>query len=157
MTGVTASVGKTIAAAAALLAGSAAAAQAPVEKRPGAWCIGLQRVVEAARYERGFEALNEARGVPPRLGFFPGCQANGGAEGGSWFCHQQLAPETLSRDRLAAQTAHCLPQAKRTDIAGGGGTIFTLPGLRIYIEQSGGPGAHVGRVVTYVVEVVPLR
>jgi hypothetical protein len=66
-------------------------------------------------------------------------------------------PAHLSLEALAAATAECLPEAERTRERWGRQVTFTLPGARILISESGGPGAKVGRIVAYRVEAVGTR
>jgi hypothetical protein len=135
-----------------LWAGPAAARPTDLEL----FCHDLGRVVDAAGEEGGFDHLQRSRAAPPTLGFERGCQGHGGAEGGSWFCHQSLAPADLSRDSLEHKTAACLTEAVREPGRWPSLSVsFALPNARITIEESGGPGAHVGRIVTFIVEAVP--
>lgn len=135
----------------AALLGAGAAAAAPTDSE--LFCHDLKRLIEAAEYDGGFEQMYSARPAPPRLGFARGCRP--GAR--TWFCHQSLAPDSLSHDALAAGVAACLPEAKRQHDGLYRETLFTLPRARIRIEERGGPGAHVGRIVTLVVEATAAR
>ncbi len=138
-------------AAAALLAPAAGQAQ-PVRQD---FCHGLGRVVEAARHEGGFVGLERSRAAPPHLDFRHGCRATGDAKRRYWLCTQNLAPEELSRDALAARVAACLPEAVRSTSAYGREALFTLPHAQIRISERGGPRAKVGRIVQLVVEATP--
>ena len=140
---------------AALLAAGNAQAQGDRDFERG-FCRDLARVLRAAP---DFDTLERSRAAPPRFGFRPGCQAIAAGENtpAAWHCHQQLAPEHLSLESLAAKTAACLPEAVRTKGRWGRQAIFTLPGARILITESGGPRAKVGRIVGYRVEAIPLN
>ena len=159
-----------MAVAAALLGGGAAQAQGRGEAAQAAFerdfCPGLKRLVEAAAEARTkapedaariFTDIYNAHPTPPWFGFRPGaCRASKGTDqnrAGYW-CHQSLAPAHLSLETLAAATAACLPEAKRTRGRWGRDVTFTLPGARILINESGGPKAKVGRIVGYMVEAV---
>jgi hypothetical protein len=135
-------------AAAALLAPAAAQAQ-PVSH---GFCHGLDRVIEAARFDGGFDGLERARAAPPHLGFRHGCGRTGDDKRQYWMCTQNLAPQEMSRDALADRVAACLPEAVRSTGDYGHEAIFTLPHAQIRIDERGGPGAKVGRIVTFVVE-----
>ena len=139
-----------MAAAAALLAAGSAQAQGDRDFERG-FCRDLERVLDAAP---DFDTLERSRAAPPRFGFRHGCQAiaAGDTAPAAWHCHQNLAPEHLSLESLATRTAACLPQAVRTKGRWGRQAIFTLPGARILIRESGGPRAKVGRIVGYRVE-----
>ena len=136
--------------AAALLAPSTAAAEIPSPQE--IFCAELKRVVEVAELGGDFTYLERSRAAPPRLGFAHGCQATGNEKKGYWLCGQSLAPDSLSRERLAARISACLPEAARTDPGPWRETLFTLPYAEIRISEIGGPGAHVGRIVELVVE-----
>ena len=142
-------------AAAALLAGGAAQAQQQARPtRAELFCHDLKRLVRKAP---DWVAMWNARPAPPALGFRPGaCRAYPGGPNypASYSCHQHLAPPHLSLETLAADTAACLPEAKQERGRWGREAIFTLPGLRILISESGGPGAKVGRIVGFRVEAV---
>jgi hypothetical protein len=138
-------------AAAALLAPAAARAQ-PVGQD---FCHGLDRVIEAARFDGGFDSLERARAAPPHLGFRHGCGRTGDDKRQYWTCTQSLAPAQMSRDALAERVAACLPEAVRSTGDYGHEAIFTLLHAQIRIHEQGGPGAKVGRIVTLVVEATP--
>jgi hypothetical protein len=131
--------------AAALLA-APAGAQPPSKQQ--IFCADLRRIVEVAELDGDFTYLERSRAAPPRLGFRK-CFA--AAVRPAWHCHQTMAPDHLSLGALAARTAACLPAAART-LAGDDEAVFALPYVRIRIAESGGPRAHVGRIVTYRVE-----
>ena len=146
--------------AAAILAalGVATSATAQVEDRARAaferdFCWGLKRLVREAP---DFEGIWNAHPAPPGLGFRPGaCRPMGKAAGKrAWHCHQQIAPDFLGFESLAAATAACLPEARRQAAEGSyrRQAVFTLPGLTLRMWESGGPRAKVGRVSTYRVE-----
>ena len=144
----------------ALLGATAAEAQRARPTQAELFCRDLKRVVKAARHEGGFVDLQRSRAAPPRLGFRPGsCRAHEATNTlpSAWSCHQQLAPDHLSLASLDANTASCLPEAKRERGRWGRTVTFTLPGARILITQSGGPGAKVGRISGYRVEAVGAR
>ena len=119
------------------------------------FCHGLKRVVEAAQYEGGFGQLERSRAAPPHLGFRHGCRATGDERRQYWHCGQNLAPEDMSRDALAARVADCLPDAVRSTSRFGRDAHFTLPHAQIRIGELGGPRAKVGRIVELVVEATP--
>jgi len=137
--------------AAALLAPAAAPAQLVRQD----FCHGLERVVEAARREGGFQWLERARAAPPHLGFRHGCRATGDDKRQYWLCGQNLAPEEMSRDALAERVADCLPDAVRGKHGLTRDVVFTLPHARIHISELGGPKAKVGRIVQLTVESTP--
>jgi hypothetical protein len=116
------------------------------------FCHGLKRVVEAAEFEGGFQWLERARAAPPHLGFRQGCQATGDERRQYWLCSQHLAPKEMSRDALAARVAECLPEAVLGRKGFNKDVFFTLPHAEVGISELGGPGAKVGRIVTFVVE-----
>lgn len=139
--------------AAALVGSSAAAGSAPPTP-DSLFCHGLKRVLDVAREDGDFTYLERSRAAPPRLGFRDGCRATGDASKRYWACTQSFAPETMSRDALAARVAACLPEAVRSAPTLARDALFTLPFARIHIVEYGGPGAHVGRIVQLVVEAV---
>ena len=139
-----------IATVAVLVPGAGSAQAGPAQD----FCHGLERVVEATRQDRGFAWLERARAAPPHLGFVHGCRATGDARRQYWLCGQNLAPEEMSRDALAARVAACLPEAVRGPPSLARDAVFTLPHARIHISELGGPGAHVGRIVSFSVEAV---
>src|SRR4051812_29591155 len=139
-------------AAAALLAPGAAGAEAPPPQR--IFGAALKGVRGAA--ERGGDSarLERSRAAPPRLGFAY-CQATGDEKKQYWLCGQSFAPEALSRDKLAAGIAECLPDAVRGESSLARDAVFTLPYARITISEVGGPRAHVGRFIELAVEAIP--
>lgn len=136
--------------AAALFVPGAARAEPPSDQR--IFCAELRRVVAVAEDGGDFAYLERSRAAPPRLGFARGCQAAGDAKKQYWVCGQSFAPESMSRDALAARIAACLPQAVRGKASLAREAVFTLPYARIHISELGGPGAHVGRIVDLSVE-----
>ncbi|HET9640080.1 MAG TPA: hypothetical protein VFP12_12825 [Allosphingosinicella sp.] len=139
--------------AAALLASGPAQAEPPSKQQ--IFCAELRRVVYVAELDGDFTYLERSRAAPPRLGFANGCQATGDEKKQYWLCGQNFAPESLSRDALAARVAACLPEAVRGPPGLARDALFTLPYARIHISELGGPGAHVGRIVELVVEAIP--
>ena len=139
--------------AAALLAPGMAQAQPPSKQQ--IFCAELRRVVEVAELGGDFTYLERSRAAPPRFGFVHGCQATGDEKKQYWICSQSLAPENMSRDALAARVALCLLEAVRSRNGITNDAVFTLPQVRISISELGGPGAKVGRMVTFVVEAIP--
>ena len=144
-----------IGAAAALMATGSAQAQRPSAQQ--IFCAQLNRTVQVAQMDGDFTYLERSRAAPPHFGFRYGCRAHAATQRlpAAWWCHQSLAPEELSLASLAGRTAACLPNAVRSrgphyDRQ----AIFTLPRVRITIEESGGPGAHVGLIATFRVEAV---
>ena len=138
-----------IAAAAVLTSGSAAA---EIPSPQEIFCAELKRVIEVAELDGDFTYLERSRAAPPRLGFAHGCQATGDEKKQYWACGQSLAPDSLSRDRQADRISACLPEAARSDRSPWRETVFTLPYAEIRVSESGGPGAHVGRIAELVVE-----
>ena len=140
--------------AAALLATGTAQAERPSEQQ--IFCAELNRVVQVAQMDGDFTYLERSRAAPPTFGFRHGCRARAAAERlpAAWWCHQSLAPDSLSLAGLAGRTAACLPNAVRSEGRYGREAIFTLPRVRILIEESGGPRAHVGLIATFRVEAV---
>ena len=133
--------------AASLLAASALSAQPVPPVRDAAFCADLSRTVSAV--ERGrVTALEASRAASPRFGFTQPCAA----QGAGWFCHQALAPPSLSFRNLVEQVSACSPEATRTLASGHSEAIFLIGGVRLRIAESGAPGAHVGRIVTLAIE-----
>jgi len=139
-------------AAAAILASATARAQPPSSQQ--IFCAELRRVVEVAELEGDFTYLERSRAAPPTLGFRDGCRATGDEKRHYWHCGQNLAPEEMSRDALAARIAECLPDAVRSRSGLTRDAVFTLPHARIHVSELGGPKAHVGRIVALTVEAV---
>jgi hypothetical protein len=141
-----------ILAAAVAVTGMASSATAQAQ-RPDPFCHDLARILEGAT-ERPvpFHHIARGRARAPTLGFRHGCQGALSNGRPNWFCHQSLAPDHLSRVNLAKRTLACLPEAQQLPGGWDGETVFALPRATIRISESGGPGAHVGRSVTYVVE-----
>jgi hypothetical protein len=139
--------------AATALASSAAQAQPPSPQQ--IFCAELNRVVQVAQMDGDFTYLERSRAAAPRFGFRHGCRAHAASprHPAAWWCHQNLAPEALSLESLAGRTQACLPNAVRSR-GRYREALFTLPRVRILIEESGGPRAHVGRIVTFRVEAV---
>jgi hypothetical protein len=138
-----------MAALAGLAAASGAAAQAPGAQAQ--FCHDLNRIVAAAAETPApFYSLERSAAMPPRLGFTH-CFRAGDARRAYWHCNQSLAPEALSAARLAERTRICLPEAAAAPGAMRREARFRLRGVEIFISESGGPGAHVGRVVSYIV------
>jgi len=128
----------------------AAASAAPAQAVPDAmaiFCAQLDRTIEAV--ELGdTTALERSRARPPDFGFRYGCNA----QGGGWFCHQSLAPPGLSLGGLAAGVRHCRPDFAQIAPALPDHVLFTGRNVRIRIMESGAPRAHVGRIVTFMLE-----
>ncbi len=139
--------------AAALLVTGPAKAEPPSGQR--IFCAELRRVVNVAEQDGDFAYLERSRAAPPRLGFVHGCQATGDEKKQYWLCGQSSAPESLSRDNLAARIADCLPEAVRGQAGLARDAVFTLPYARIRVSELGGPGAHIGRIVELSVEALP--
>lgn len=142
-------------AAAALLAAGAAQAQLQARATPAEmFCHDLRRMVRNAP---DFEGMVRARPAPPWLGFRPGaCRAHAATAtlAPAYWCHQQLAPAHLAFDNLVAMTQACLPEAKLLPARWSRVAALEAPGIRIEINESGGPGAKVGRIVGFRVEAV---
>jgi hypothetical protein len=138
--------------AAAILAGPAGA-QPP--SRQQIFCAELRRVVQVAELGGDFTYLERSRAAPPRLGFRHGCRATGDEKRRYWMCSQNLSPDEMSRDALAARVAECLPEAVRSTGDFARETLFTLSYAQIRISEFGGPRAKVGRIVQLVVEATP--
>ena len=141
---------KLIATVTAALLAAPAGAQPP--SRQQIFCAELRRVVDVAELDGDFLYLERSRAAPPALGFRHGCRATGDERRRYWLCSQNLAPEEMSRDALAARVGQCLPEAVRSTGRFGREAIFTLPRAQIRIDEFGGPGAKVGRIVQLVVE-----
>lgn len=139
-----------------MIAAAATAAltfDAPASAEPrDRFCIDLDRVLRTAELGGDFVAMQRNRAAPPRLGF-DNCFPAAGRPA-SWYCHQTMAPEGLSLERLAASTVKCRPEAKR-QASSVEEAVFTLPYARIRIREDGGPDAHVGRMASYQVEALP--
>ena len=135
---------------------AAGTAQAEMPSAQAIFCAQLNRTVQVAQMDGDFDYLERSRASPPDFGFRHGCRAQAASERSpaAWWCHQSLAPQELSLDTLAGRTAECLPSAVRASGRYGDEAIFTLPRARIVIEESGGPRAHVGLIVTFRVEAV---
>ena len=141
----------TIAAVALVVPGAVRAQAGPAQD----FCSGLNRVVQVAQMDGDFSPLERSWAEPHHFGFRHGCRAHGATKSlpAVWWCHQSLAPQELSMESLAGRTQACLPNAVRTR-GRYREAIFTLPRVRILIDESGGPGAHVGLSVTFRVEAV---
>lgn len=138
-------------------AAAAAIACTPVSAQPNdddQFCYDLQRIVAAADEEVPFYSLEHSAAAPPTLGFSHHCRANGAGRQRAWMCGRSLAPESLSLPSLSARTAACLAQAQHIVYATWRETEFRLPNAIIRISESGGPGAHVGRIVSYSVDAI---
>jgi hypothetical protein len=135
---------------------AAAAGQAQNGRVRQDFCQALNRVVQVAQMDGDFTFLERSRAAPPHFGFRHGCRAFSATATtpAAWDCHQNLAPAELALDSLAGRTAACLPSAVRSRGRWGREAIFTLPRARISIHERGGPGAHVGRIVSFRVEAV---
>ena len=139
-----------------LMMAQAAAGQAPAPP-PAGFCRDLERVVEAAARPGGFDALEIARPNPPDFGFLYGCGRSGDARQAYWLCTQNLAPESLGHERLAANVTACRPDAQPLPTEHRGERRFRLPHAEVRIFESGGPRAHVGRMVSFVVAADPAK
>lgn len=128
-----------------------ALASANVPARHTSFCVELKHTVQAVA-RREVAKLEVARSRP-NFGFQTAC----GVQGEGWFCHQALAPFALSFQALTEQVAYCLPQAKRLPSQWPGEAVFTDRSVRIRIQQSGAPQAHVGRIVTLSIEPTELQ
>ncbi len=146
---------KRMAMAATLMATGTAQAEMPSEQQ--IFCAQLNRVVQVAQMDGDFTYLERSRAAPPTFGFRQGCRAQAATERrpAAWWCHQSLAPDELSLASLSERTAACLPNAVRSrGRSYDRQAIFTLPRVRIVIDESGGPRAHVGLIATFRVEAV---
>ncbi len=144
--------GTALAAAALFGAGTADAQQRTRPTEAQLFCHDLKRLV---RHAPDFEFMFKARPAPPWLGFQPGsCRAHAATATlpPVYWCSQQLAPQHLGMESLAARTAACLPDAKRVKTPYGREALFETPEVRILISESGGAGAKVGRIVGIRVE-----
>ncbi len=130
-------------------------AQAEMPSEQQIFCAQLNRVVQVAQMDGDFTYLERGRAAPPYFGFRQGCRAQAATARlpAVWWCHQSLAPEALGLASLSARTADCLPNAARGR-SYDRQAIFTLPRVRILIEESGGPRAHVGLIATFRVEAI---
>lgn len=75
-----------------------------------------------------------------------------GVQGPGYFCQQALAPPSLSLDLLSASIVACRPSLVRTTPKSRELATFEGDGVRIRITESGARGAHVGRIVSLVIE-----
>jgi len=132
---------------------SGAAAQVPSAEAQ--FCHDLGRIIAAAaETPEPFYTLERSAAAPPRLGFTH-CFRAGDARRSYWHCHQSLAPDHLSAERLTALTRACLPEAAALPAETRREARFRLGDLEIIISETGGPRAHVGRVVSYIVAAAP--
>ena len=128
---------------------SGAAAQVPSAQ--ALFCHDLNRIIDAAAETPDpFYSLERSAAMPPGLGFNH-CFRAGDARRAYWHCNQSLAPDHLSAERLAERTRACLPEATVLPVEMRRQARFRVRDLEIIISESGGPGAHVGRVVSYMV------
>jgi hypothetical protein len=119
------------------------------------FCHDLGRIIAAAaETPEPFYSLERSAAAPPRLGFTH-CFRAGDSRRAYWHCHQNLAPDHLSAERLTALTRACLPEAVALPSEMRRETRFRLRDLEIIISETGGPRAHVGRVVSYIVAATP--
>lgn len=139
-----------------LAAGSALAGpnDASVSTRSkGVFCAILDQALEAAKEPEPFLSIRtDILGNPgnSRLtmpGFSPGACS---VRAGSLYCSQNLAPLELTLENLAADTARCL-EMEPEDVEGF--QVFDMGKVAIQIESSCTDACHVGRRVTYRVEV----
>jgi hypothetical protein len=128
-----------------LLASAPSAAQA-ASAEDEHFCTELARTVEAIAL--GDLTSLQSGTSPPEFGFRYGCVA----QGLSWLCHQSLAPPSLSLQLLAGRVASCRPDLSRTEQNRDRLVLFEGPGLRIRILEAGARGAHVGRIVTLLLD-----
>ena len=131
-----------------------AMAQAAEAQRPNEqdlFCADLQRVLEDAGGDQPFHLLENGRAAPPTLGFADGCRRSGDARQYFWLCSQNLAPDWLSLPSLMERVHACLPDAPPPAF-NRRFARYELPNAVIRINEAGGPRAHVGRIVTFIVE-----
>jgi hypothetical protein len=133
---------------------SGAAAQQPSAQ--ASFCNDLRRVLESAAEDTPFRALERSAAAPPRLGFRH-CARSGDARQAYWLCSQNLAPDHLSAVGLAEQVRACLPKAVPLVLPARARreARFAVGNATIRIDEHGAPRAHVGRIVTLVVEAPP--
>ena len=132
---------------AALLASPASTVAASAA--PNTFCSELNRTIEAV--ELGdVSALEDPAIRSPSFGF-----SYCSAQGPGWFCHQALAPPPLSIENLTADLLQCHPDMAPLPGNNSGYAQFERGSLRFRIEETGAPGAHVGRIVTFAVEPRP--
>ena len=138
-----------------LATASGAAAKRPTEQAQ--FCHDLNRIVEAAEESpQPFYSLERSAAAPPTLGFVH-CGRAGDARRAYWHCHQTLAPEHLGAERLAEATRACLTDAVAQPSDMRREARFRVPHAEITISETGGPRAHVGRVVSYIVAADPAK
>jgi len=140
-----------------LATASGAAAQRPSTQEQ--FCHDLNRIVAAAEETpQPFYSLERSAAAPPTLGFGPRqCFRAGDARRAYWHCHQTLAPEHLGAERLAEATRACLSDAVALPTDMRREARFRVPHAEISISETGGPRAHVGRVVSYIVAADPAK
>jgi hypothetical protein len=143
----------TVAVLAGLAMTSGAAAQQPSAEAQ--FCHDLVRIIAAAaEAPQPFFSLERSAAAPPRLGFTH-CFRAGDSRRAYWHCHQSLAPDHLGAERLTALTRACRPEAVALPAEMRREARFRLGDVEITISETGGPRAHVGRVVSYIVAATP--
>lgn len=116
---------------------------------PNGFCAELNRTIQAV--ELGdVAALEHPRTRSPSFGF-----SYCSAQGPGWFCHQALAPPPLSLESLTADLLQCRSNMMPLPGNTSGYAQFERGRLRFRIEETGAPGAHVGRIVTFAIEPRP--
>lgn len=147
-----------------------ATASAPAASAPGPdGCDDVRMVVAAARARPAFSTLPQRIFVQGHMAFgiaWP-CQLE---EQGRRLRCTQYVTRNRQAETLAAETARCLPEARRdpdesSEGSRGNGRItfpyylarFHLPGFTIEISREGNPNNHVGQFVNYEVTLDPAR
>jgi hypothetical protein len=132
---------------------SGAAAQVP--SRQAQFCHDLNRIVAAAaEAPEPFYSLERSRAAPPTLGIRH-CFRAGDSRQAYWHCNQNLAPDHLTAEALAERTRTCLPEAVALPAERRREARFRVGGVEITIRETGGPRAHVGRSLSYLVAAPP--
>jgi len=145
----------------------APAAQLAPDPTParGVFCSVLDRALEAANDPAPFESqrINLINAPDASRLTFPGFEGHAcrvtrwgpdlQGSRASIVCSQTLAPPELTVDNLAADTARCLGVAPTAADARDETVRFDLPKVRIHIEGDCTDACHVGRRVTYAMQI----
>ena len=116
-------------------------------ERNVSFCADLDRTITAVE-RREIALLDDANFRSPNFGFSNNCSA----QGTGWFCQQSLGPKELSAQSLKTQILQCSPQFITWHQDAAGYEVLEGGTVRLRIQESGAPGAQVGRIVTLVVE-----
>lgn len=127
----------------------AAPAQAHIPP-PDRFCTHLHRLAAAAEETPAFASLG-GQSLDALLGSY--CIVPPTAV--TILCTRSLLPPEISAGSVIARMAQCLPGLRITPESGFRETRVEHGRLRIEISESGGPGAHVGRIVTLYISAIP--